>query len=311
MNYCFILSSIGGPKLLSPLLNNNFRKDVSYFIFQRMPSEEYLDVLIKCLREEIPHRIEYLEKDTKPEAGIIYILSNNCHFKAEHNLIKACPIESDGHYNLGINSLLLSVAQSEIPAALIILSGIMVEKDGLDGIKALKQKGAKVMATSRQFTPVAQMIDDLDEQSLIDDFLPPTSLLANLDFQPEASGHASQKWLVVDDEENVRDVIGDILSIEDIESDFAKDGLEALSKIQKSRYSALILDIKMPELNGLQTLEALETIEPNIPILIITGFDDDETRLAAKRPNVMGILLKPFMGENLLKYVAMVAEKGA
>jgi CheY-like chemotaxis protein len=134
--------------------------------------------------------------------------------------------------------------------------------------------------------------------------------MANLDFStrmhPEISQH---HWLVVDDEKNVRDVIGDILFFEKIACDFATDGLDALRKIQKTRYSGMILDIKMPEMDGLQTLNALQTIDPDIPILIITGFDDEQTQKAAENPNVVGILLKPFTGEDIKGHLHKIERK--
>ena len=75
-NLCFILSSIGGPKLFSQLFSKSIREDVVYLVFQHMPSDEFMDVLINCLQEDIPYPIVYLKGSVKPNPGTIYFLSS-------------------------------------------------------------------------------------------------------------------------------------------------------------------------------------------------------------------------------------------
>ncbi|MBF0432029.1 MAG: response regulator [Fibrobacteria bacterium] len=309
-NICFVISSIGGPKIIGPLFTREVPDDTVFIIYQRMPTREFMEAFLDCLREDIPRHIEFVEKDTRPVPGGVYFISNQFQYILDDDYLRVVNHENNPEESADINSLLLSVADSNYSAAVVVLSGMLEDKGWVDGIRALKANGAQVLATSRSHTPVYQMIEELQKLDLIDDLYPPTSLLANLEFThaPQAD-RAKAHWLVVDDEENVREVIGDILFFENIACDFAKDGLEALSKVQKTKYSAIMLDIKMPELNGLKTIEALETIEPNIPVLIITGYDDSQTKAASHKPNVIGILLKPFTGEDIKKFFPLMQEQ--
>jgi CheY-like chemotaxis protein len=268
-----------------------------------MPSDEFMDVLINCLQEDIQRPIVYLKGSVQPNPGTLYFLSSQFEYQIEGDSIKARHLGS-GQRIFQINRLLQSCAESSNESAVIILSGMIIDGEGIDGIRALKEKGARVLATSKGHTPVFQMIEELLSLNLVDELYPPASLMANLEFKfPGVIGKGEERWLIVDDEAEVREVIGEILELENISCDFAQDGLDALGKIQKFKYSALVLDMKMPELDGYQTLMALETIEPYIPTLIITGYDDDQTWAAGKRPNVVGILLKPFTGGDLKRYL--------
>ena len=105
--------------------------------------------------------------------------------------------------------------------------------------------------------------------------------------------------LVADDEEKIRTMLADMLKVHGIASDCAVDGLDALRKIQKGKYDCLILDLNMPEMDGIRTLEALKTIDPTLPIVVVTGLDDGARVQAAKEFNVLGILQKPFPLEKL------------
>lgn len=307
----FILSSLGGPKLMRPLFSKGFRLDVVYIIYQTMPSPEFLDALIQCLREELPLPItQVLEGETPLTPGHLYFVCNSFQYDLKGTLIVGQSAREAGADNRYIDRFLFSLIQQKHEISVIALSGVLLDQDGVAGIRRAKEKGAKVFATHRSQVPVSQMIEEMVRLDLIDLEKPVSEILDSIQFTHttlesfEKPHQGDPKWLVVDDEADVRGVIADILDFENITCDFASDGLEALRRIQKNHYGAVLLDIKMPELDGLQTLHALQTVDPTIPILIVTGFDDKDTRKAAQKySNVVGILLKPFMSDDLRAFI--------
>jgi len=304
-NFCFIISSIGGPKILSPLLSVNLDPNIAYFVYQRMPSDDFMKALVQCIGEDIQRDIIYLTEDSEIVPGCIYFFSFDHQYRFEDDWIRVLPIAADDNLSAThLDSILISAGNSNHRSSVVVLSGIFIDRDGIGGIKYLKDSGSKIYGTLEKDTPVFEMINDLTEQNLIDDLYSPHSVLSHLEFGPHvAPGTHAEKILIVDDEEEIRNVIGDILSLENVFCDLATDGLDAISKIQRNKYSGIILDMKMPELNGVKTLAALQTMEPNLPILIITGFDDKQTHDAAKSENVVGVLIKPFTGEDIKKYL--------
>lgn len=314
LNLAFIISSLGGPKLFSSIFTKNLRSDVVYILHQRMPSREFMKALVDCLKEELPLPIHFVEEEeTALLPGEVYFLSNAHRYEFSGSLVKG-HLLTEGIESPYLDPLLTQLASTQHHIGIALLSGVLIDRDGVLGLQQLKKHGVKIVATRRELAPVSQMIEELSEAGLISEELSPANLLQSIPFPEKILSpdelhdtscvNAALRWLVVDDDAQVREVIGDILEWEKIACDFAKDGLDAVRKIQKTHYGALLLDIKMPEMDGIQTLGALRTIDPHIPTLIVTGFDDKETRRTAQLyPNVLGILLKPFMSEDLRQYM--------
>jgi CheY-like chemotaxis protein len=183
---------------------------------------------------------------------------------------------------------------------------MLTDEDGLAGLAKLASKGAPVIGTLESNTPVFDMIEQIRAKGLMGELYPPKYLLEHLTFSGNGRASAdprpgsdSIRFLVADDEEKIRVMVGDMLRMHGIAAEFAADGLDAVRKIQKGRYDALILDLNMPEMDGLRTLEALKTIDPGLPIVVVTGMDDPARINAVKEFNVLGILQKPFPWEKL------------
>ncbi len=312
-NLCFIISSIGGPKILSPLLSKNLRMDTIYMVYQRMPSDAFMKALVECIGEDVQRQIIYLKEDSQLVPGGIYFFSSEFQYRFEKDWIRVSPAQQQENYQEShLDSILISAGNSPYRSAVVVLSGMFIDRDGIGGIRYLKETGAKVYGTPQHETPVYDMIDDLQRESLLDELQPSSTIMSQVEFGIHVvPGNTTDKVLIVDDEEDVREIVGDILGLENISCDYATDGLNAISKIQRNKYSAIVMDMKMPELDGLKTLTALTTMEPNLPILIITGYDDSQTHDAAKSQNVIGVLLKPFTGEDIKKYLPQLAPSQA
>ncbi|MBS1234885.1 MAG: Fis family transcriptional regulator, partial [Nitrospirae bacterium] len=101
------------------------------------------------------------------------------------------------------------------------------------------------------------------------------------------------KILVVDDEKVIRANFCEILMIEGFSAVEASNGREALEIYRKERPSAVLLDLKMPGMNGIDTLKALKEIDPHVPVIIITSYGDVQTAVEAIQLGAQDFMLKP------------------
>jgi DNA-binding NtrC family response regulator len=102
------------------------------------------------------------------------------------------------------------------------------------------------------------------------------------------------KILVVDDEEIVRCTVEMFLDHLGYSAVCVKDGLAGISELQKSGYGAVIVDIRMPGLSGLDFLARSKEIRPDIPVILISGHGTDQTRIEAQEAGAFAFLAKPF-----------------
>ena len=100
--------------------------------------------------------------------------------------------------------------------------------------------------------------------------------------------------LVVDDDEKIRQLLMDTLSALGYNTIGAPDGNEALSILKKRKMDLVIADIRMPTMNGIDLLKAIKSTQPNLPVLIITGYDFNYAMDQAMEAGADGFLAKPF-----------------
>jgi two-component system, NtrC family, response regulator AtoC len=107
------------------------------------------------------------------------------------------------------------------------------------------------------------------------------------------------KVLVVDDEEDIREVIQDRLEAYGFTVITAGTGLEALKKLSMEKVDGIFLDVKMPELGGIETLEEIRKRDRKTPIIIITSSSTREAAIEAIAKGADEYVLKPFEWEEL------------
>ena len=115
--------------------------------------------------------------------------------------------------------------------------------------------------------------------------------------------------LVADDEEIVIQSCLRVLSAGGFQVDAARDGLEALRAIDENGYDVLILDIKMPKMNGMEVLQRVKEAHPDIDVIMITGLHEIETAVQAMKLGAFDYLPKPFDPEELELVVARAFER--
>lgn len=116
----------------------------------------------------------------------------------------------------------------------------------------------------------------------------------------------SRNILIVDDEENIREIIGEFLETLGYNVFEASNGEEAIVACSRAKFDLVITDIRMPKMNGLKLLKSLKTVMPDLPVILMTGYQpskNQETNLSVKAD---GYLLKPFSLNSLRQAILKV-----
>jgi DNA-binding NtrC family response regulator len=109
--------------------------------------------------------------------------------------------------------------------------------------------------------------------------------------------------LIVDDDESIIEVFAAALSQAGYEVSSAKNGKEAVEMSDKNNYHLALIDLRLPDTEGIQLLEAFRRSNPNMKRLIVTGFPTVSNTIEALNKRADGYLLKPVNLEGLLREV--------
>jgi two-component system nitrogen regulation response regulator NtrX len=103
------------------------------------------------------------------------------------------------------------------------------------------------------------------------------------------------KILIIEDEAAIRRVLTKILSEENVsyQVDEAEDGFHGVEKVKSEDYDLILCDIKMPKMDGVEVLEAVKKIKPEIPVVMISGHGDLETAINTMRLGAFDYISKP------------------
>lgn len=113
--------------------------------------------------------------------------------------------------------------------------------------------------------------------------------------------------LVVDDDPALRDAIEMILETAGHRVSLAASGPEALGLLERSRFNLVITDLRMDPMDGLELLARIRSVNPKLPVLLMTAFGDVDKAVAAMRGGACEFLMKPFESEVLLENVRRYA----
>lgn len=111
------------------------------------------------------------------------------------------------------------------------------------------------------------------------------------------------KILVIDDDEQIRIVLQQLLNRSNYEVDVAKDATEALVKLWTNHYDLALTDLMLPDLHGLKLVSMVQTMPIHAEFLVVTGNDSPENREEASRLGIAAYFVKPFDPDDLLRTI--------
>jgi len=103
----------------------------------------------------------------------------------------------------------------------------------------------------------------------------------------------SAKILIIDDDESIRKVLASILQDKGYEADTAKDGEEAIKKAKNNFYNLALIDIRLPDMEGIELLNKLKDSTPKMVKIILTGYPSLDNAIDAVNRGADGYLIKP------------------
>ncbi len=116
------------------------------------------------------------------------------------------------------------------------------------------------------------------------------------------------KILLVEDKENYLELLKDILDSEGIESIGVSSGKEAIDLIKRERFSAIVSDLFLPDIDGFKIIEEVKKRYPELPIIIITAFSSVERAVEAIKRGAYDFIPKPFEPEHLILKIRKAVE---
>ncbi len=117
------------------------------------------------------------------------------------------------------------------------------------------------------------------------------------------------RLLVVDDEKDVCDFVKKFFTERDFDVLTAHNGREAVDSFVHNRPEIVLLDVKMPVLDGLDALRAIRKMDTDVKVIMITAVDDKEKMTEAEKIGVYDYITKPLLLEQLERVVLIAAEQ--
>jgi CheY-like chemotaxis protein len=115
--------------------------------------------------------------------------------------------------------------------------------------------------------------------------------------------------LVVDDEEDMREMMSLVLRVEGYDVVAVPDGASALRAVRAARFEAATLDLRMPGMDGIETLKELRRLFPDAAVVVVSGYVTPAEADACLALGAFAIVHKPFSVEELVDAIARAQER--
>ncbi|MDI6732556.1 MAG: sigma-54 dependent transcriptional regulator [Planctomycetota bacterium] len=114
------------------------------------------------------------------------------------------------------------------------------------------------------------------------------------------------KILLADDEKTITVTLGDALRAKGHQVKVVYEGLSAIKSVEEENFDCILLDLKMPGQDGMETLNQIKNLKPETPVVIITGFGTVDTAVDALKKGAYDYVQKPFYNEEILLIVERI-----
>lgn len=115
--------------------------------------------------------------------------------------------------------------------------------------------------------------------------------------------------LVVDDEANIRDAVAELCEAEGMDADAVSNGLAAQKRVSEEHYDVMVLDIRMPGMDGTELLRWMHESGPSVPTIMISAYGDIQDAVGAMKLGAVDYLVKPFDPDELLLRIRRAGEE--
>jgi CheY-like chemotaxis protein len=184
-----------------------------------------------------------------------------------------------------------------------------VQLPGIDGVETLKRLKAikpSVRAVIMTGYAIEESLEQADEIGIVKAFQKPLDLsevLRLVDTEQDI-----QHVLIVDDDLSYAETIKELLEQNEYRTTITFDGEEALQLIREIDIDLIILDMRLPTIDGLEVCSQLASQDQSIPVIVITGYPDERTRALASTESgiIADVLSKPIEPEMFLSRVQAV-----
>ncbi len=109
--------------------------------------------------------------------------------------------------------------------------------------------------------------------------------------------------LIVDDEERFRNTMSKLLSVRGFPNNTAGSGKEAIEELTRNSYDVAVVDVRMPEMTGVELLSELKKLDPAIEVIILTGYASLDTAKTIIKLGAFDYMLKPYAIEELTEKI--------
>jgi DNA-binding NtrC family response regulator len=121
--------------------------------------------------------------------------------------------------------------------------------------------------------------------------------------------HPAPKILIVDDEESIRFFLSEAMKKEGYEFETASDGREAVEKLRSGAFKIVLMDIKMPRLNGLLAMEKMRERDPELLVILMTAFGSKKIAIETLQKGAYDYFTKPFDLDEMRIVIKRAAER--
>jgi len=125
----------------------------------------------------------------------------------------------------------------------------------------------------------------------------------------EAVPTRARSILVIDDEESLRHALGRALRREGYLVETAATGREGVDRFANGSFDAVLTDVRLPDLSGLDVLAFCTETKPDVPVVVMTGYGTIESAMEAMRRGARDFVRKPFRNEDVLQVLATTLEE--